>query len=90
MKMDRLLNKKVVKMTAGDLKKALQDADDDQEVVLSFMLYDEGRTSVYLSEAYTHMKYDPVMQEKLFDGKVVELLGFTDKMCTYMEKHDDK
>ena len=89
MKMDRLLNKKVVKMTAGDLREALKDADDNQEVVLSFMLYDEGRTSVYLAEAYTHMGYNPVEKERLFGGKIVELLGYTDKMCTYIEKKDE-
>lgn len=89
MKMDKLLNKKVTKLTVKDLKEALQDADDNQEVVLSFMMYDEGRASVYLAEAYTHMGYDAVMQEKLFDGKVVELLGYTDKMCTYIEKKDE-
>lgn len=89
MKMEKLLNKKVVKLTAKDLKDALKDVPDDREVVLSFMLYDEGRESVYLAEAYTHMPYDPVTKEKLFDNHVVELLGFTHKMCSYMEKKDE-
>ena len=89
MKMDKLLNKRVVKLTAKDLKEALKDVPDDREVVLSFMLYDEGRESVYLSNIYTHMPYDPVTKEKLFDNHVVELLGFTHKMCSYMEKKDE-
>ena len=89
MKMDKLLNKKVTKLTVKDLKEALKDADDNQEVVLSFMMYDEGRTSVYLAEAYTHMGYNPVEKERLFGSKIVELLGYTDKMCTYQERKDE-
>ena len=89
MKMDKLLNKKVTKLTVKDLKEALKDADDNQEVVLSFMMYDEGRTSVYLAETYTHMGYNPVEKERLFGDKIVELLGYTDKMCTYIERKDE-
>ena len=88
MKMDKLLNQRVVKMKVKDLKKALEDADDESDVVLSFMLYDKGRESVYLAEAYTHMKYDPVLKERVFDDVVVELLGFTDEYSTYVERKE--
>lgn len=86
--MDKLLNQRVVKMKVKDLKKALEDADDESDVVLSFMLYDKGRESVYLAEAYTHMKYDPVLKERVFDDVVVELLGFTDEYSTYVERKE--
>lgn len=88
MKMDKLLNQRVVKMKVKDLKKALMDADDESDVVLSFMMYDKGRESVYLAEAYTHMKYDPVLKERVFDDVVVELLGFTDEHSTYVERKE--
>lgn len=90
MNMDRLLNKRVVKQTVGDLRKALKDIPDDREICLSFMLYDEGMQSVYLAEMYPHMKYDPVVKDKLFDESIVELVGFIDSKCTYVERKDDE
>lgn len=76
-------------MTVADLKNALKDCDDDSEVILSFYLKEKGTESVYLAEVSTHMKYDSVLKEKLADGYVVELSGFVDKYCQYMEKKDD-
>ena len=88
--MKKILNKRSVKLTVGDLKEALKDIPDDREIALSFMLYDEGRMSVYLAEIYTHMKYDPVLKERMFDeDMIVELVGFTDDYSTYIERDDD-
>ena len=89
MNMDKLLNKKVVKQTVGDLKKALKDVPDDREIVLTFLLYDEGMKNVYLAETYTEMGYDPVRKEKVFNDKIVELIGFIDDRCTYVERKDE-
>lgn len=86
-KMMDLLRKRVVKMTVGDLKKSLMDCDDDTEVILSFYLKESGTESVYLAEANTHMKYDSVTKEKLSEP-VVELVGYTDKYCQYVERKD--
>ena len=81
-----LFKKKVVKKTVGDLKKELKDLDDDLEIILSFYLKENGVESVYLAEVDGHMKYDSVIKEKLNDTTIVELSGFTDKYCKYVEK----
>ena len=85
----KILNKRVVKKTVGDLKKELKDIPDDREVCLSFMMYDEGRESVYLSDIRSHMKYDPVTKNRMFDDMIVELVGFTDEYSTYVERDDE-
>lgn len=85
----KILNKKVVKQTVGDLKRALKDIPDDREVVLSFMCYDKGRYAVYLADVYANMKYDPVIKQRIFDDTIVELIGFTDEYSTYMERTDE-
>lgn len=90
MNMKKLLNKKVVKMTVKDLKKRLKDADDDQEVVLTFYMKDKGLYSVYLAEVYATIGYDAVTKEKLYNTKICELAGFNHDDCTYVEKRDDK
>lgn len=90
MNMKKLLNKKVVKMTVKDLKKRLQDADDEQEVVLTFYMKDKGLYSVYLAEIYATIGYDAVTKEKLYDSKICELAGFNHDDCTYVEKRNDK
>ena len=87
--MKNIRNKQVVKLTVKDLKKALRNVDGDTEIVLSFMLKDEGRMSVYLAEVYSNMKYDPVMKSQLFEDNIVELLGFTDDYSTYIERSDE-
>ena len=89
MNIDRLLNKKVVKMTVMDLLKALEDADKDAEVILTFnMKYDDGESCVscYLAEVLTHLKYDGVLKEKLENSEIVELNGFNHLYCEYKER----
>ena len=87
MNTDRLLNKRIVKQTVKDLKEKLNDADDDAEVVLAFYLKDGDRHIwCYLGEVLTHLKYDGVIKERLENSDVVELCGFDDRYCTYVEK----
>lgn len=87
MNTDRLLNKRIVKQTVKDLKEKLNDADDDAEVVLAFYLKDGDRhICCYLGEVLTHLKYDGVIKERLENSDVVELCGFDDRYCTYVEK----
>ena len=90
MNMKKLLNKKVIKMTVKDLKKKLDEADDNSEVVLTFYMKDRGLYSVYLAEVLTDLKYDSVVKESLYNSKVCELAGFNHDDCTYVEKRDDK
>lgn len=90
MNMKKLLNKKVIKMTVKDLKKRLEEADDDSEVVLTFYMKDKGLYSVYLAEVYSGIGYDAVTKEKLYNTKICELAGFNHDDCTYVEKRDDK
>ena len=85
----KLLNKKVIKQTVGDLKKALKGVDDDKEVVLAFYFKDEGVHHAYLGEILTNMKYDGVIKEKLADSSVVELASFHPNYCTYVERKND-
>ena len=74
--MKHLLTKKVKKLTVKDLKKALKDADDDSDVILTFYMKGEGLYSVYLAEIYTNIGRDAVLKESLVDGRVCELAGF--------------
>lgn len=90
MNMKKLLNKRVAKMKVKDLKKKLEESDDESEVVLTFYMKDEGLYSVYLAEVYTGIGYDAVTKEHLFDSKICELAGFNHKDCTYVEKKNDK
>ena len=86
MNTDKLLNKRVVKMTVKDLREALRDADDDSEVILTFNLKDDGGCiSCYLAEVSAHLKYDGVLKERLENSEVVELNGFNHKYSQYME-----
>lgn len=85
MNMKKLLNKKVKKLTVKDLKKALEDADDDSEVILTFYMKDEGLYSVYLAEIYTNIGRDAVLKESLTDSRVCELAGFNHKECDYLD-----
>ena len=90
MNIKKLLNKKVIKMTVKDLKKKLEEADDDSEVVLTFYMKDKGLYSVYLADPHTGIGYDAVTKEKLYNTQICELYGFNHDDCTYMEKRDDK
>ena len=87
--MKNIRNKRVIKQTVGDLKKSLKDVDDDKEIVLSFMMKDNGVHYVYLADIMTNVKYDSVLQEKLYDSSVVELVGYTDEYATYVERKND-
>lgn len=83
------MNKRVVKQTVGDLRKAIKDLDDDTEIILAFYFKKEGVHHAYLGEIYTNMKYDGVMKERLFDGSVLELASFHPDFCTYVEKREE-
>ena len=85
-----ILNKKVVKHTVGDLKKALKDVPDDKEVVLSFMCYNKGKYAVYLADVFANMKYDAVIKQRLVDDNVVELIGYIDEYSMYVEKNEEE
>ena len=82
----KLLNKKVEKITVGELRRELQKLDDDKEIVLGFYRKKEGVYFGYLAEVFSKMKYDSVTKEKLNDSSVVELVCYDDEYCTYMEK----
>lgn len=86
--MRNIRNKRVVKKTVGDLKKELKDIPDDREVILSFYLKDKPNVVCYLGEISTNLKYDGVLQEKLYDSSIVELAGFHHEYCNYMERED--
>ena len=86
--MNKLLNKRVTKKTVKDLKKSLRKVDGEKEVVLAF--YYKGEVHhVYLAEISPNLKYDGVTGEKLNDSSVVELCGFDDEFCNYLEKRDE-
>lgn len=88
--MKNIRNKRVRKLTVGDLKKALKGKDDDTEIVLSMYIKDNPNVSVYLAEVYGYMKYDHVTNGRLFEESIVELVGFDHDYCTYVEKNDGK
>ena len=81
----KLLNKKVKKVTVGELKKALQKVDDDKEIVLGFYRKKDGVYFGYLADVFPNMKYDSVIKEK---SSVVELTCYDDEYCTYVERTD--
>lgn len=81
--MKKLRNKKVRKLTVGDLKKALKNINDDTEIVLGFYRKDNPVEFCYLAEIFTSMKYNSVIKDRLFDASLVELCGFDHKFCTY-------
>lgn len=82
MNIKKLLTKKVVKLTVGDLKERIKDASDDSEVILTFYMKDEGLYSVYLAEVYSTIGYDAVLKENSSE-KVCELAGYNHKEVTY-------
>lgn len=83
----KLLNKRVKKVTVGELKKSLQKVDDDLEVVLGFYQKKDGVYFGYLADIFANLKYDSVIKEK---SRVVELACYDDKYCTYVEKTDEQ
>lgn len=87
MNIDKLLAKKVKKLTVKDLKKVLKDADDDAEVILCFNWKDgeDKVVSCYLAEILTNLKYDSVLKERLDSVSVLELAGYNDEFCIYIE-----
>lgn len=86
--MKNLKNQRVTKKTVKDLKKALKGVDENREIVLAF--YYLGKVHyVYLADILANMKYDGVNGEKLTESAVVELSGFDDGYCTYVEKKDE-
>lgn len=87
MNIDRLLSKRVTKLTVKDLKEALKNADDDAEIILCFN-WKDGEDKVvygYLAEIL-HLKYDGVLKERLETANIVELDCYNDDYCTYREK----
>ena len=85
-----LLNKKVKKLTVGELKESLKGVDDDTEIILGF--YRSAGNGVYfgyLAEIFENMKYDSVLKEKLIESKVVELACYEHEHCTYLEKTNE-
>ena len=80
----------MVKMNVKDLKEKLKGVPDDTEVVLGFYMKEDGVHYAYLGDIFCNMKFDSVKQEKLYEGFVVELVGYSDKWCTYIERHDEE
>jgi recombinational DNA repair protein RecR len=90
MNIDRLVAKRVRKMKVKDLKKALEDADDESEVILCFNHgYDDGTTSVYLADVLTHLKYDSVLKEQLYESRVCELNGYNHEKTIYLRDKNE-
>ena len=87
--MKNIRNKRVTKLKVKDLKKALRDVDDDAEVVIGLYLKDEPIRFCYLADIFGNMKFDSVIKEKLFNTSLVELVGYDDEYCTYVERKDD-
>ena len=82
--MKNLKNQRVRKQTVKDLKQALRKIDEDKEVILAF--YYKGEVHcVYLANILVNLKYDGVIKESLNDTSVVELSGYDDEYCTYVE-----
>lgn len=86
--MKKLRNKRVIKLTVKDLKEKLNELDDNSEVVLAFYLKDQPNHFVYLADV-CNVSYDSVLKEKTFNSKIVELMGYDDRYCTYVERKDD-
>ena len=87
--MKKLRNRDVTKLTVGDLKKELKGVPNDTEIVLGFYMKEDGVHYAYLGDIWTNMKFDGVKKDKLFEGFIVELVGYSDKFCTYREKIDE-
>ena len=83
--MRKLLKQKVVKKTVRDLRKALKGVDNDKEVILAFYYLGEVH-HIYLTDIAVNLKYDGVIKEKLEESSVVELSGYDDQHCIYVEK----
>ena len=75
-------------MTVKDLKEKLNELDDESEVVLAFYLKDQPNHFVYLADV-CNVSYDSVLKEKTFNSKIVELMGYDDRYCTYMERKNE-
>ena len=86
--MKKLRNKRVIKLTVKDLKERLNELDESSEVVLAFYLKDQPNHFVYLADV-CNVSYDSVLKEKTFNSKIVELMGYDDRYCTYVERKDD-
>ena len=85
--MSKLLKKKVTKKTVKDLRKSLKGVDNDKEVILAF--YYKGEVHhVYLSDILVNLKHDGVIGENLEESSVVELGGYDDSHCIYIERDD--
>lgn len=84
MDMKKIINRRVMKLKVKDLKKKLEEADDESDVVLTFYMRGEGLYSVYLSEILTTLPYDSVLKEKQSEY-VCELSGYTHEECSYIE-----
>ena len=85
--MKKLRTKRVIKLTVKDLKEKLNELDDESEVVLAFYLKDQPNHFVYLADV-CNVSYDSVLKEKTFNSKIVELMGYDDRYCTYMERKE--
>ena len=85
--MKKLRNKRVIKLTVKDLKEKLNELDDESEVVLAFYLKDQPNHFVYLADV-CNVSYDSVLKERTFNSKIVELMGYDDRYCTYMERKE--
>ena len=86
--MKNIRNIRVTKLKVKDLKKALKDVDEESEVVIGLYRKDEPVEFCYLADVFANMKYDSVVKEKLFNTTLVELVGYDDKYCTYVERKD--
>lgn len=86
--MKKLRNKRVYKLTVKELKEKLNEMNDDSEVVLGFYLKDQPNHFVYLADI-CEIGYDSVKKESTFNSKIVELMGYDDRYCSYMEKKND-
>ena len=83
--MSKLLKNRVVKKTVKDLRKALKGVDGDKEIILAFYYLGEVH-HIYLTDIAVNLKYDGVIKEKLEESSVVELSGYDDQHCIYVEK----
>lgn len=86
--MKKLRNKRVIKLTVKDLKDKLDELDETSEVVLGFYLKDQPNHFVYLADV-CEVGYDSVTKERTFNSKIVELMGYDDRFCTYVERKNE-